>query len=160
MRDANAQANYIFEALGGDRLSRFQPISTGLLATSTVNIPSRGCFRGTAKEFRDDVENFYSAICIPGLFGCARHPRGALRHPSPLRKAHPRRSWQIEREELRPGKGAAHAVNEAAWAAAYAKAQSPVQWLGMTSVTGPSEAWFLTRLDSFAAFEKTMPARN
>ena len=61
---------------------------------------------------------------------------------------------QIEREELRPGKGAAHAANEAAWAAAYAKAQSPVYWLGMSSLTGPSEAWFLTRHDSFAAFEK------
>jgi hypothetical protein len=61
---------------------------------------------------------------------------------------------QIEREELRPGKGAAHAINEAAWAAAYAKAQSPVYWLGMTTMTGPSEAWFLTRHDSFAAFEK------
>src|SRR5688572_18301535 len=62
---------------------------------------------------------------------------------------------QIEREELRAGKGAAHAVNEAAWAAAYAKAQSPVYWLGMTSVTGPSEAWFLTQQDSFAAFEQS-----
>jgi hypothetical protein len=61
---------------------------------------------------------------------------------------------QIEREEVRAGKGAAHAVNEAAWAAAYAKADSPVHWLGMTSVTGPSEAWFLTRHDSFAAFER------
>ena len=61
---------------------------------------------------------------------------------------------QIEREELRPGKGAAHAINEAAWAAAYAKAQSPVYWLGMTTVTGPNEAWYLTRHDSFAAFEK------
>ena len=62
---------------------------------------------------------------------------------------------QIEREELRPGKGAAHAINESAWAAAYAKAQSPVYWLGMTTMTGPSEAWFLTRHDSFAAFEKS-----
>jgi hypothetical protein len=61
---------------------------------------------------------------------------------------------QIEREELRPGKGAAHAINEAAWAAAYAKAQSPVYWLGMTTVSGPSEAWFLTRQESYAAFEK------
>ena len=61
---------------------------------------------------------------------------------------------QIEREELRPGKGAAHAVNEKAWAAAYVKAQSPVQWLGMTTVSGPAEAWFLTGLDSFAALEK------
>ena len=62
---------------------------------------------------------------------------------------------QIEREEVRPGKGAAHAANEAAWAAAYAKAQSPVQWLGMTTVSGSNEAWFLTRHESFAALEKS-----
>jgi len=62
---------------------------------------------------------------------------------------------QIEREEVRPGKGAAHAANEAAWAGAYAKAQSPVQWLGMTTVSGPNEAWFLTRHESFAELEKS-----
>ena len=62
---------------------------------------------------------------------------------------------QIEREEVRPGKGAAHALNEAAWAAAYVKAQSPVQWLGMTTMSGPSEAWFLTAHESFAALEKS-----
>ena len=62
---------------------------------------------------------------------------------------------QIEREEVRPGKGAAHAANEAAWSGAYAKAQSPVQWLGMTTVSGPNEAWFLTRHESFAALEKS-----
>lgn len=61
---------------------------------------------------------------------------------------------QIEREEVRAGKGAAHATNEAAWAAAFAKANSPIHWLGMTSMTGPSEAWFLTPQESFAAFEK------
>lgn len=67
--------------------------------------------------------------------------------PSPL--------LQIEREEVRPGRGAAHAANEAAWASAYVKAQSPVQWLGMTTVSGPSEAWFLSGHDSFAALEKS-----
>jgi len=80
-------------------------------------------------------------------------PAGA-QTPSPTAEGTPPALLQIEREELRPGKGAAHAVNEAAWAAAYTKAQSPVHWLGMTSVTGPSEAWFLTGLDSYAALEK------
>lgn len=61
---------------------------------------------------------------------------------------------QIEREEVRVGKGSAHATNEAAWAAAFAKSNSPIHWLGMTSLTGPSEAWFLTPQESFAAFEK------
>jgi hypothetical protein len=61
---------------------------------------------------------------------------------------------EITREEVRPGKNAAHAGNEAAWAAAYAKAGSPVHWLGMATVTGPNEAWFLSRHESFADFEK------
>jgi hypothetical protein len=79
-------------------------------------------------------------------------PAGA-QTPAPAEQGAPPALLQIEREELRPGKAAAHAVNEAAWAAAYTKAQSPVHWLGMTSVTGPSEAWFLTAQDSFAALE-------
>jgi hypothetical protein len=61
----------------------------------------------------------------------------------------------VYREEVKPGKGAAHTANEQAWAAAYTKGQAPIQWLGMTTIAGPSEAWFLSRYDSFAAFQKT-----
>jgi len=60
----------------------------------------------------------------------------------------------IYREEVKPGRGAAHEANEAAWAAAYRKGQSPERWLGMTSVIGPSEAWFMSGQPSYAAFEK------
>jgi hypothetical protein len=61
----------------------------------------------------------------------------------------------IYREEVRPGKGAAHATNEHAWATAFTKGQAPIQWLAMTSLSGPSEAWFLSRYDSYAAFQKS-----
>ena len=61
----------------------------------------------------------------------------------------------IYREEVRPGKAGPHAANEAAWAAAFAKGQAPVQWLGMTSLVGPSEAWFLSGYPSWEAFERT-----
>lgn len=60
----------------------------------------------------------------------------------------------IYREEVRPGKGGAHEASELSWAAAYRKAEAPIHWLGMTSVTGPSEAWFLSGYDSYAAFQK------
>ena len=60
----------------------------------------------------------------------------------------------IYREEVRPGKGPAHAANESAWAAAFAKGQAPVRWLGMTSVAGPTEAWFLSGYPSWEAFER------
>jgi hypothetical protein len=89
------------------------------------------------------------------LIGCSALfvIRAGAQTPTPAENTPPT-ILQIEREEVRPGKGAAHAVNEKAWAAAYLKAQSPVQWLGMTSMSGPAEAWFLTALDSFAALEK------
>ena len=64
----------------------------------------------------------------------------------------------IYREELRPGKGAAHAANEQAWAAAFTKGQAPVRWLGMSTIAGPSEAWFLSGYDSYAAFQKNEDA--
>jgi hypothetical protein len=89
------------------------------------------------------------------LIGCSALfvIRAGAQTPAPS-EGTPPTILQIEREEVRPGKGAAHAVNEKAWAAAYVKAQSPVQWLGMTTVSGPNEAWFLTGHDSFAAVEK------
>lgn len=64
----------------------------------------------------------------------------------------------IYREEVRPGRSAAHGVNEAAWAAAYMKANAPQQWLGMTTVAGPTEAWFLSGYASFEAFQASEDA--
>ena len=64
----------------------------------------------------------------------------------------------IYREEVKPGKAAAHSANEQAWAAAFTKGQAPVRWLGMSSIAGPSEAWFLSRYDSYADFQKTEDA--
>ena len=61
---------------------------------------------------------------------------------------------QIYREEVKPGKGAAHEKMEAAWPRAFANAKSPTHYLAITSVTGPSEAWFVTGFDSLAAWEK------
>ena len=60
----------------------------------------------------------------------------------------------IYREEVKPGHAAAHAANEAGWAAAFAKADAPMKWLGMTSMAGPSEAWFLSGLESYEAWQK------
>jgi hypothetical protein len=57
---------------------------------------------------------------------------------------------QIGREELKPGKGAAHVKNEMGWPAAYRKAGSKSSTLAITSA---SEAWFLSPYESFAALE-------
>ena len=62
----------------------------------------------------------------------------------------------IIREEVKVGREAEHAKIEAGWPAAYAKAKSPDYYLGMVSVTGPSEAWFLVPRASHAAMAEGM----
>jgi len=66
----------------------------------------------------------------------------------------PPKVLQIFREEVKPGKGAAHEKVEAGWPRAFANAKWPTHYFAMVSVTGPSEAWFLTGFDSLAAWEK------
>ncbi len=61
---------------------------------------------------------------------------------------------QIYREEVKVGKAPAHVKVEKGFVAAAAKANWPTHYLAMTTVTGPSEAWFLTGYPSFAAWEK------
>src|SRR5437016_4872146 len=65
----------------------------------------------------------------------------------------PPKVLQIGREEVKVGKGAAHAKYEAAWTQAMVAAKYSTPFLAMTSVTGPNEAWWLTGFDSFAALE-------
>ncbi len=60
---------------------------------------------------------------------------------------------QIAREELKPGHGAAHAATESSWSRIMRKAKSTDYYLGMSSVTGPSEAWFLMSYGSYADYE-------
>ena len=74
----------------------------------------------------------------------------ALNSPSPL--------LLIYREEVKPGRGAAHAVNESAWAQGFAKAGVPQHWLALTSMAGPTEAWFLSAYASYAEFQKAEDA--
>ena len=66
----------------------------------------------------------------------------------------------ITREEMKPGRGAAHIANEVGWAEMMSKAQWPTGWLGATSLTGPSEAWFFTGFASLAEFDKDRVAQE
>ena len=61
---------------------------------------------------------------------------------------------QIYREEVKPGKGPLHAKSEAAFVAAYKKANLKYYYLGATAMTGASEAWFLTPYSSMEDVEK------
>jgi hypothetical protein len=66
----------------------------------------------------------------------------------------PPKVLQIFREEVKPGKEAAHAKVEAGWPRAFASVKSPTHYLAMVSITGPSEALFVAGFDSLAAWEK------
>jgi hypothetical protein len=59
----------------------------------------------------------------------------------------------IQREEVKPGRGAAHEATEAAWAKAMARGRSTDNYLGMDALTGPSEAWFILGYKSYADLE-------
>lgn len=61
---------------------------------------------------------------------------------------------RIGREEVKPGRIDAHNKLEAAWAEGIRKAGLPTYYLAATSVTGPSEAWFISGYNSWADLEK------
>jgi hypothetical protein len=60
---------------------------------------------------------------------------------------------RIIREEVKPGHAGAHEVTESAWTRTLAKGKSTDYYLGMSSLTGPSEAWFIMGYASFADWE-------
>ena len=65
----------------------------------------------------------------------------------------PPKILSIYREQVKPGKAGAHEKTETAWAQAFAKANTPVHYIAMTSVTGSSEAWFLQGRENFASIQ-------
>jgi hypothetical protein len=62
----------------------------------------------------------------------------------------------VYREFVKVGRAAEHAKIEAGWPAAFAKANSPTNYLALASMTGRSEAWFLVPSASYAAMEADM----
>lgn len=60
----------------------------------------------------------------------------------------------IDREMVKFGKDAGHEKNEAAFAKAFAAAKAPDHYLAVTTMSGPSEAWFLIGFDSYAEWDK------
>jgi len=92
------------------------------------------------------------AVCTTPIIASAQAP---AREPNA-----PPQVLVITREEMKPGKGAAHVANEVGWAAMMAKAQWPTGWLGATSLTGPSEAWFFTGFASLAEFDQDRVAQD
>jgi hypothetical protein len=61
---------------------------------------------------------------------------------------------QIIREEVKPGKGAAHAKWETGYPRAFAKAKYSNNYSALVTTFGPNEAWYISRFDSFAQKDK------
>lgn len=62
----------------------------------------------------------------------------------------------IHREQVKVGRSAEHSKFEAGWPAAFEKAKSTNYYLAITSLTGPSEAWYLIASESHAAIDEMM----
>jgi hypothetical protein len=62
----------------------------------------------------------------------------------------------IIREQVKVGRSADHARNEAGWPAALEKAKNPDYYLALTSMTGPTEAWYLIPSESYTAEAASM----
>lgn len=88
-----------------------------------------------------------SLLCIGATAVLAQAPALPTSQPALL---------TIYREAVKIGRAAEHERIEAGWPAAYAKAKFPSYYLAMTSLTGRSEAWFLTPYASNAAVAEDM----
>ncbi len=60
---------------------------------------------------------------------------------------------RIIREDIKEGKGSAHRNSENAFMLEAALSKFPANILGMTTMTGPDQAWFLESHDSFGSVE-------
>ena len=62
----------------------------------------------------------------------------------------------IIREHVKVGRAADHSKYEAGYPAAMEKAKSPDYYLAITSLSGPSEAWYLLSQPSFTKVAESM----
>ncbi len=84
-----------------------------------------------------------SLLCITAGAVLAQNPPLPTSQPALL---------TIFREQVKVGRAAEHERIEAGWPAAFARARSPNYYLAATSLTGPSEAWFIAPFASNAAY--------
>ncbi len=89
------------------------------------------------------------AVCVVSSLAALSVLAQATAQPPP-------RVLRIYREDVKHGMSGAHARVEAGWPKAFAKAGSANYYVGMTSLSGPNEAWFIEPHQSFAALEKSI----
>jgi hypothetical protein len=67
---------------------------------------------------------------------------------------------QIYREEVKPGKTSLHVKTEAAFLRDFKAAKLSPNYTALATITGPDEAWFVARYDSYASFGKDLSAQD
>jgi len=91
-------------------------------------------------------------LCLAGI---AQFPsRMAAQVSTPQEESPAPRVLMVIQEQIKEGREAAHARAEEAWPRIFQKGNVTTHYLGMTSESGPSVAWFLEPYDSFGAMEK------
>ncbi len=76
---------------------------------------------------------------------------GPLGAQTPAAPAAPAKMIRIYREQLKPGKAAAHERFEAGYVQAFTRAGAKTHYLALTTMTGSPEAWYVEGHDSFEA---------
>ena len=91
-----------------------------------------------------------NVLCLLGAVALA----GIVGSPVRAEEPGPGKVIRIIREEIKPARTAAHARAEAAYVRAARASKVPAYWVGMASLTGATEAWFLSSYESYEALEK------
>ena len=60
----------------------------------------------------------------------------------------------VVREKVKTGRAAEHARHEAGWPAALERGKSTQAYVALSSMTGPSEVWYITPFESHAALDE------
>ncbi len=74
--------------------------------------------------------------------------------PMPAGPTPPPPIIQRFREMVKIGRADAHEANERAWAGAYAKTKLPYYSIALTSMSGPTDAWWLSAWQSFKQLDE------
>ena len=93
-----------------------------------------------------------AAMCLAGIAQLSTPI--AAQVITPQAEAPVPRVLMVVREQIKEGREAAHAKAEEAWPRIFRKGNVTTYYVGMTSESGPSEAWFLEPYDSFGGMEK------
>ncbi len=100
---------------------------------------------------RKTVTGALALLMLAFAFPLLAQEKGATPAPNIL---------QIYREVVKPGRAAAHEKVEVGWPKAFRASKNSPHYLAMTSITGPTEAWFVAGYPSYEAWEKETKAQE